>query len=147
MLQMINMFSDNDIQDSVVISEEYAQKLKNTYIEECNKVSKQLSINQDFINERRKKITTYQLYIAVLGSLTDEAAKIYLLELYKRAAISEEYAQKLKSGYITENKVSKQFANRRKKDMLEAQGGNIIGDLSEETHKIVGRYGDKSIKF
>lgn len=79
-MQMINMFSDNDIQDSVVVSEEYAKKLEDAYIEECNKVSKQ-------------------------------------------------------------------FANRRKKDMLEAQGGNIIGDLSEETYRIVGRYGDKSIKF
>lgn len=35
-------------------------------------------------------MTTYQLYIAVLGALTDEVAKAYLLELYKRAKEKED---------------------------------------------------------
>ena len=35
-------------------------------------------------------MTTYQLYLAVLGALTDEVAKTYLLELYKRAKEKED---------------------------------------------------------
>ena len=34
-------------------------------------------------------MTSYQLYLAVLGTLTDEEAKACLLELYKRAKDKE----------------------------------------------------------
>ena len=35
-------------------------------------------------------MTTYQIYLVVLGALTDEIAKAYLLELYKRAKEKED---------------------------------------------------------